>query len=120
MNHLKIKILLEQNYTKVKPSKVVEKLSHLSAIEKNKLQETLDLYPKLFDRKLGQVPNYKFKIELKPGSTPSFQRQFPVLYRYQTMFENELQNMINNGVMSKRAEGSERVAPYRIRLVTGF
>ena len=75
------KMLLEQNYTKVKPSKVVDKQNHLSATEKNKLQETLDLDPKLFDEKLGQAHDYKFKIELKPGITPSFQRQFPILYR---------------------------------------
>ena len=42
-------MLLEQNYTEVKPSEVVNKQSHLSATENNKLRETLDLYPKLFD-----------------------------------------------------------------------
>ena len=51
-------MLLERNYTKVKPSEVVKKQSHLSATEKNKLWKTLDLYPKLFDGKLGRVPNY--------------------------------------------------------------
>ena len=90
----------------MKPSKVVEKQDHLLTAEKNKLCDTLDLHPALFDGKLGRVPNYKFEIELKPGSTPSFQQQFPIPYRYQTMFKNELQNMIDDGVMSKRTEGS--------------
>ena len=73
-------MLLERNYTKVKPSEVVEQQDHLSAAERNKLRETLEIHPELFDGKLGRVPNYKFKIELKEGSTPSFQRQFPIPY----------------------------------------
>ena len=75
-------MLFEQSYSNVQPLKVVDKQSHLSATEKNKLQETLDLYPKLFDGKLGRVSDYKFKIELKPGSTQTFQRQFLIPYRY--------------------------------------
>ena len=99
-------MLLERNYTEVKPDEVVKDQDHLSKAEKNKLRDVLDLHPALFDGKLGCVPNYKFKIELKQGSTPSFQRQFPIPYQYQTMFKNELQSMIDDGVMSKRLEGS--------------
>ena len=73
-------MLLERNYKKVEPSNVVKAQDHLSVAEKNKLRGTLDLHPELFDGKLGCVPNYKFKIELKPNSTPSFQRQFPIPY----------------------------------------
>ena len=36
------------------------------------LEESLSLYLKLFDGKIGKVPDYKFKIKLRPRSTPSF------------------------------------------------
>ena len=100
-------MLLERSYTNVEPSKVVEKQDHLSNQQKGILKETLSLYPKLFDGKIGRVFDYKFKIELKPGSTPSFQQQFPIPYKYQDMFKKALQNMIDDGVMNKRTEGSQ-------------
>ena len=67
-------MLLERNYVNVTPEEVVNKQGHLSNQQKGILKETLSLYPKLFDGKIGRVPDYKFKIELKPDSTPSFQR----------------------------------------------
>ena len=109
-------MLLERKYTKVKPSEVVEQHDHLSTVEQNKLRETLEHYPELFDGKLGRVPNFKFKIELKEDSTPSFQRQFPIPYRYQTMYKAELTHMIDDGVMSKRTQGSQWAAPSFCRL----
>ena len=66
-------LLLERSYSNVEPSEVVEKQDHLSKNEKEILSKTLGSHRKLFDGKLGKVPNYKFKIELKPNSTPSFQ-----------------------------------------------
>ena len=59
-------MLLERNYSNAKPSEVVEKQDHLSKNEKEILSKTLGSHWKLFDGKLGKVPNYKFKIELKP------------------------------------------------------
>ena len=121
-------MLLERSYSNVEPSEVVEKQNHLSKNEKEILSKTLGSHRKLFDGKLGKVPNYKFKIELKPNSTPSFQRQFPIPYKYQNLFKRELQNMIDDGVMSKRTQGSRWAAPSfcrpkkddRIRIVTDF
>ena len=118
---------MERNYKKVEPSDVVKAQDHLSVAEK-KLRDTLDLHPELFNEKLGCVPNYEFKIELKPDSTPSFQQQFPIPYQYQHMYKKELQNMIDDGVMSKQSEGSWWAAPSfcqpkkddRIRIVTNF
>ena len=104
-------MLIKQSYSNVQASKLFDKQSHLSATEKNKLQETLDLHPKLFDGKLRRVPNYKFKIILKPGGTLSFQGQLPIPYTYQTLFKKKLQNITNDGVMSKRTKGSQWAAP---------
>ena len=62
------------------------------------LEESLSLYLKPFDGKIGKVPDYKFKIKLRPRSTPSFQQQFPIPYKYQDMFKKKLQNMINDEI----------------------
>ena len=123
-------MLLEQSCTNMELSEVVAEQDHLFIQStKRNTKRNIIAIPKTFWWKIGRVPHCKFKIELlKPGSTPSFQRQFLIPYKYQDMFKKELQNMIDNRVMSKRTEGSQWVAPSfcqpekddRIRIVTDF
>ena len=63
------------------------------------LESTLKKYEILFDGKLGHYPHKKFHIDLIDGAEPIFKKAYHVPFHRESIFKNELQNMVSDGVL---------------------
>jgi transposase InsO family protein len=122
------KELLGAAYGKVTTEQVATEQKHLSNEQQQQLKETLDKHKTCFNGELGKVPGFKFKLEIDPNATPFYGRQYPIPYKYQRQYEEELLHMEREGILSRHHTGSQWAAPSfvvpkkdnRIRIVTDF
>ena len=115
-------------YGEVTTKQVIEHQNHLNEEEKFKLKTVLDKHTVLFDGKLGCYPHEKFHINLLPNTKPCWQRPFPIPYRHERVYREEVDSMIDDGILRRRQTGSKWNSPsfctpkkdLRVRIVTDF
>ena len=88
--------LYEQHDT----AKVAEQQVHLSPLQRQELAKLLAKFPKLFTGKLGCYKRKKVHLELKDGATPFWCRPHPVPKHHQRVFKEELDRLVEIGVLS--------------------
>ena len=91
--------IFEQKYEKKTTKKVALEQDHMSDQEKIILEETHKKYTILFNGKLGHYPNKKFHIYLVDKTKPVFKKAYHVPFQRESIFKNELQNMVEDGVL---------------------
>ena len=91
-------------YQAVSPEEVVHQLNHLTLQQKIQLQAVFEKYKRVFDGTLGKHPTAKIDIQLVPNAKPIYQQPYPVSFKRKPLFDQELHNMINDGVFTKIGE----------------
>ena len=61
--------------------------------------QVLDKYTDVFDGKLGCYPHEKINIQLKPGAKPIQKQPYPVPYKREELFKEELKHLVREGVL---------------------
>ena len=98
------------NYSKVDIADVVNKQTHLSAEQREQLQELLSQFPNLFSGKLGRWPGGTIHLDIQEGATPVHKRHYPVPRIHEKTFKDELDRLVAIGVL-ERVGRSEWAAP---------
>jgi len=91
--------ILDAKYNKTDVNDVVKQQSHLTATQKKDLLELLTKHSKLFSGKLGSYPHKKFHIDIDPEATPVHARAYPVPRIHLETFRNELNHLVELGVL---------------------
>ena len=98
-------LIMDRKYQAVLPEEVVQQLNHLTTAQKAQLTITFEKYKKVFDGTWGKHPTAKFDTEVViPGTKPIYQQPYPVPFRRKSLFNRELNNMINYGIFTKIGE----------------
>ena len=63
------------------------------------LEQTLNKYKTLFEGKLGHYPDKKLHINLVDDAKPMFKKAYYVPFQRESLFKNELQNMVEDRVL---------------------
>jgi hypothetical protein len=92
--------ILDAKYEKVNMDDVVNKLTHLSATQKEDLRNVLRDFSNLFDGTLGVFSYRKFHIDVMPGAEPKHVRPYAVASIHLEAFKKELGHLVSIGVLS--------------------
>ena len=79
--------ILDRKYQSVTPKQVIYEQHHLNQYQKQLLYHVLLKYRSVFNGKLGHHPTARIHIELKLGSTPSWQKHYPVPFNIKERFK---------------------------------
>ena len=89
----------ERKYNRVTTKDVATQHDHTSPKQKQLFENTFKKYEILFDGKLGHYPHEKFHIDLVEESKPMFKKAYHVPFQRESLFKDELQNMVKDGVL---------------------
>ena len=94
------KKIKEAKYDSISPKEVISQCSHLSTQNQSKLLELLSKFSKLFSGQLGRYNKSKFTLELiNPKTPPIFCKPYPIAQTHMKVFQQELQHLIEKGVL---------------------
>ena len=123
------KIILESKYDKVNIDEVISKQTHLDSAKRQDLHRLLSKFSRLFSGKLDVYPHRKMSLDVDPEALKSlrFRRPYPVPVVHHDLFKQELQRLVDEGVL-ERCGASPFAAPTfiipkkdgRIRWVSDF
>ena len=119
--------ILPSKYDGQSVQEIAAKCTHLSPQQRKQLGELLSEFPRLFDGTLRAYPHQKVTLELRPDAKPHRARCFPVPHSQRQLFKNELDRLVNIGVLEKCGR-SEWIAgtfiipkkDNRVRWITDF
>ena len=106
----RVKKILEAKYEAADLQQICSKQDQLLKEQQQKLYDLLDKYAELFDGTLGKWKGTEVDLELKEGSTPYHSRAFPVPRVHRDTLFNEVQRLVQIGVL-KKVNRSEWGAP---------
>eukprot|EP00804_Cyclotella_cryptica_P012765 CCRYP_010539-RA/>CCRYP_010539-RA protein AED:0.43 eAED:0.41 QI:0/-1/0/1/-1/1/1/0/179 len=102
--------ILDAKYEWTDVAEVVDKQTHLNAHQKKDLLQVLQDNSKMFDGTLGLYPHCKVHIELVPDAKPVHARPYPVPRVHMSTFKQELDHLVELGVLIP-AQESEWASP---------
>jgi hypothetical protein len=119
--------ILDANYDTPDMEEEVEKMTHLTKLQRNLLLALLKKHEPLFDGQLGDWKTDPVEIPLKEGAQPVHARSFPIPHIYEQTFKKDLDRLVSIGVLTK-VNHSQWAAPTfivpkkdgRVRFVTDF
>ena len=88
-------------YEKVDVKEVVRKQIHLTRQQQDDLLVIFEDRTKLFSGKLGKYPHKKMDLELEPNAKPIHSRPYPIARPHLKVFSNELDRLVELGVLSR-------------------
>ena len=97
----RVKKILEAKYEAADLQQICSKQDQLLKEQQQKLYDLLDKYAELFDGTLGKWKGTEVDLELKEGSTPYHSRAFPVPRVHRDTLFNEVQRLVQIGVLQK-------------------
>ena len=120
--------ILERAYHEMSSKEVADQQTHLDDDQRRKLEEVLERHKVVFNGELGCYPHEKFHLTLKDDWKPFWQKAYPVPFAREKLFKEELQALVNDGVLEKVTTGSRFCSPTfvvpkkdgRIRWVSDF
>jgi hypothetical protein len=92
--------ILESKYDKVSGKEVADAQQHLSEEQRKDLHRVLDEFTTLFDGQLKVYPDSKVHLHLKPDAQPRQSRPYKVPYAHEKVFKEELDRLVQQGVLS--------------------
>ncbi|KAG7361664.1 reverse transcriptase RNA-dependent DNA polymerase [Nitzschia inconspicua] len=121
------KEILSSKYDQVDTTEAAQQQTHLPQRQRNDLADVLKHFTLLFSGKLGCYPHYKVHLELDENAKPFRCREYPVPYAHRKVFKEELERLVDIGVLS-RAAASKYLSPTfivpkkdgRVRWVSDF
>ncbi|KAG7346608.1 reverse transcriptase RNA-dependent DNA polymerase [Nitzschia inconspicua] len=121
------KEILSSKYDQVDTTEAAQQQTHLPQRQRNELADVLKHFTLLFSGKLGCYPHYKVHLELDENAKPFRCREYPVPYAHRKVFNEELERLVDIGVLS-RAAASKYLSPTfivpkkdgRVRWVSDF
>ena len=94
------KKIKQAKYDSVSPTVVAAQCSHLSPQQQKQLETLLQQFPQLFSGQLGRYNKNKFTLELlNPATVPIFCKPYPIAQTHMQVFLQELQHLIDKGVL---------------------
>ncbi|GFH61911.1 hypothetical protein CTEN210_18387 [Chaetoceros tenuissimus] len=119
--------ILPSKYDDVSPDVIAAKQTHLDKEKQQDLEKVLHQFPTLFNGKLKQFKGEEVHLTLKKDAKPVQSKPYKVPFLHRQVFKNELDRLVEEGVMEK-APRSEWVAPTfiipkkdgRVRWVSDF
>jgi hypothetical protein len=78
---------------------MILKCTHLSALQQGKLLKLSSNYSSLFDGTLGNIPNLKVHLELKPSTKPFCARAYKIPHHIFDIARKEVEELCRNGVL---------------------
>ena len=104
--------ILESKYDMVDTDVLANNLKHLSPAQREDLKTLFRKHAKLFNGKLGCYKHRKMHLELEPGAKQKlrFQRPYSVSHAHRAVFKQELDRLVELGVLTKIG-ASEHAAP---------
>ena len=91
----------ERAYREVTPTECADAQSHMTIAQRTKFKAMLERHKIVFDGKLGLYPHEKFKLRLKEGAVPVHKKAYPVPFKRQPVFKNELEHLVREGVLRR-------------------
>ena len=91
--------IIDRKYQLVTPKQVIDEQHHLNQDQKQLLYHVLSKYRYVFDRKLVHNPTARIHLHLKPGSSPSWKKHYPVPFHRKEIFKSELASLIADVVL---------------------
>ena len=91
--------ILDRKYNQIIAKQVAIEQYHLSEQQRKLLESTLQKYGKIFDGKLGIFLDEKFHTDLVDDAKPVFKKAYHIPFQRESLFKNELQNIVANGVL---------------------
>jgi hypothetical protein len=92
--------ILSSKYDKVETNDVAQQQHHLSQRQRDDLAGVLQNFSTLFSGKLGCYPHQKVHLELDNQTTPFSCRPYPVPDAHKRVFKQELDRLVELGVLS--------------------
>jgi transposase InsO family protein len=92
--------ILSSKYEQVDTDTTAQQQRHLSQRQRGQLAETLRRYTTLFSGKLGCYPR-KVRLDYNEDATPFHCRPYPVPHAHRKVFKEELDRLVELGVLSK-------------------
>ena len=91
--------ILDAKYDSATPQQVADQQKHLTLSQREDIEKLVKKYPKLFSNELRCYPHRKIHLDLEPGANPKHARPYSVAYAHKEVFKNELQRLVNIGVL---------------------
>ena len=82
----------KRKYAAMSAPKVANEHDHMTKDKQKKLEDLLQGFNKVFDRKLGYYPHEKIHLELQPNSVPVAQQSYFVAHSNEEPSKDELHN----------------------------
>ena len=92
--------ILESKYDEHHFRDIAEQQQHLPPDKRKRLASVLSKYTKLFNGKLRAYPNYKVHLERAKDCKPFSTRPYPVAQAHMDVFKQELDRLVEIGVLS--------------------
>ncbi|KAG7341237.1 reverse transcriptase RNA-dependent DNA polymerase [Nitzschia inconspicua] len=104
------KEILSSKYDQVDTTEAAQQQTHLPQRQRNELTDVLKHFTMLFSGKLGCYLHYIVHLELDDNAKPFRCREYPVPYAHRKVFKEELERLVDIGVLS-RAAASKYLSP---------
>ena len=110
------KTIRESKYKQANIPEVCMKQTHMSQSNRNDLQKVLSQFPDLFNGKLGKYQGKKVHLDVEPQDKKRlrYQRHYLVPHAHRQVFYDELQRLVQQGVLSP-CGASSHAAPTFLR-----
>ena len=92
---------MELDYEATELEEVCWKCTHLSLTQQNELLEVLSKFPMLFNGELKKYSHFQVHLELQANAIPYSGKAYDVPYHHCEVFKNELEHLIQIGVLEK-------------------
>ena len=76
-----------------------QNLSQISMIDEN--EDFVEMFHEIFEERIGCVPKFEVKLQLRPNAKPIFTKEREVPYALREKVEKELDNLEASGIISK-------------------
>jgi hypothetical protein len=93
--------ILSSKYDEVNTSEMAQKQVHLSQGQRDQLSGVLKRYSTLFSGKLGCYPGRKVHLDVDKDAKPFHSRPYPIPHVHRQVFKEELDRLVELGVLSK-------------------
>ncbi len=95
------KEILAAKYERADTIEVAKQQQHLTLEQQEQLSEVLQRYSTLFSGKLGCYPGRKVHLDYDTAAPPFHHRPYPIPHAHQQVFKDELERLVELGVLSK-------------------
>ena len=83
----------KRKYGAISASEVLSEQEHMTALKRMKLENLLNEFDVVLNRKLGHYPHKQIYLDLKPRYVPVAQCPYAVAHKNEEVFKDELEHL---------------------------